>query len=49
MEFLNELWHNQPNTINGVGLAILIMLGIYTKLLDISAIFLIFRPVSTHK
>ena len=35
MEFLNELWHNQPNTIIGVGLAILVMLGIYIKLLDI--------------
>ena len=35
MEFLNELWHNQPNTFIGVGLAILVMLGIYIKLLDI--------------
>ena len=35
MEFLNELWHNQPNTVIGVGLAILVMLGIYIKLLDI--------------
>ena len=35
MEFLNELWHIQPNTIIGVGLAILVMLGIYIKLLDI--------------
>ena len=51
MEFLNELWHNQPNTIIGVGLAILVILGIYIKLLDIyiSVVFLIFRPVSTHK
>ena len=49
MEFLNELWHNQPNTVIGVGLAILVMLGIYIKLLDISVTFLIFRPVSTHK
>ena len=35
MEFLNELWHNQPNKVIGVGLAILVMLGIYIKLLDI--------------
>ena len=35
MEFLNELWHNQPNTVIGVGLAILVILGIYIKLLDI--------------
>ena len=35
MEFLNELWHIQPNTPIGVGLAILVMLGIYIKLLDI--------------
>ena len=35
MEFLNELWHKQPNTVIGVGLAILVMLGIYIKILDI--------------
>ena len=35
MEFLNELWHNQPNTYIGIGLATLVMLGIYIKLLDI--------------
>ena len=35
MDFLNELWHNQPNTVIGVGLAILVMLGIYIKLLEI--------------
>ena len=35
MEFLNELWNNQPNIFIGVGLAILVMLGIYIKLLDI--------------
>ena len=51
MEFLNELRHNQPNTIIGVGVDILLMLGIYIKLLDIyiSVIFLIFRPVSINK
>ena len=35
MGFLNELWHNQPAIIIGLGLAILILLGIYIKLLDI--------------
>ena len=35
IEFLNELWHNQPKKIIEVSLAILVMLGIYIKLLDI--------------
>ena len=35
IEFLNELLHNQPNTIIEVSLAILVMMGIYIKLLDI--------------
>ena len=35
MEFLNELWHNQPNIVIGAGLATLIIFGIYIKLLDI--------------
>jgi len=35
MEFFHELWHNQPNSVIGVGLAILVLLGIYIKLLDI--------------
>ena len=35
MEFLNELWQNQPNTVIGLGLAILVLFGIYIKLLDI--------------
>ncbi len=37
MEYLTNLWNNQPN-INifiGEGLAILVLLGIYIKLLDI--------------
>ena len=33
--FTKELWNNQPNTVIGVGLAILVLLGIYIKLLDI--------------
>ena len=35
MGFLIELWQNQPNTIIGLGLAALVLLGIYIKLLDI--------------
>ena len=35
MVFLNDLWNNQPNTIIGTGLTVLILLGIYIKLLDI--------------
>ena len=34
MEFLNKFWHNQPNIFIGVGLAVLVMLVIYIKLLD---------------
>ncbi|ABV50911.1 Hypothetical protein P9215_12961 [Prochlorococcus marinus str. MIT 9215] len=35
MEFFKELWQNQTNTIFGIGFAILVLLGIYIKLLDI--------------
>ena len=35
MEFFKELWLNQPNTVIGVGLIILVFLGIYIKFLDI--------------
>jgi hypothetical protein len=35
MEFFKELWLNQPIRVIGVGLAILVFLGIYIKLLDI--------------
>jgi len=35
MEFLNDLWINQPNVVIGVGVATLVLLGIYIKLLDI--------------
>ncbi len=34
-EFTKELLNNQPNTIIGWGLATLVLLGIYVKLLDI--------------
>ena len=33
--FTKELWHNQPNIVMGVGVAALVLLGIYIKLLDI--------------
>ena len=29
-----ELWHNQPNSVVGIALAIFVVLGIYIKLLD---------------
>ena len=35
MGFLNKLWHKQPNTVIGLDLAILEMLEINIKLLDI--------------
>ena len=35
MEYLTNLWNNQPNILIGAGLAILVLLGIYIKLLDI--------------
>ena len=35
MKFLNELWQNQQNIVIGLGLAIIVLLGIYIKLLDI--------------
>ena len=35
MEYLTNLWNNQPNILIGGGLATLVLLGIYIKLLDI--------------
>ncbi len=35
MEFLDQLWQNEPNIVIGLGFVILVMLGIYIKLLDI--------------
>ena len=35
MGYFQELWNNQPNKVIGVGLAILVLLGIYIKLLNI--------------
>ena len=34
MGFFNELWYNQPNSVMGVGVAILVLLGIYISLLN---------------
>jgi len=35
MEYFQGLWNNQPNIFVGGGLATLVLLGIYLKLLDI--------------
>ncbi len=35
MESFKELWLNQPSTLIGVGVATLVILVIYIKLLDI--------------
>ena len=35
MEYLTNLWNNQPHILIGGGLATLVLLGIYIKLLDI--------------
>ena len=32
--FFKELWYNQPNTVVGGGVAILVLLGIYISLLN---------------
>ena len=34
MEFLNNLWNNQPTTVVGIGVAILVFIGIYISLLQ---------------
>ena len=36
MEFLTNLWNNQPNIVIGVGVATAVLLGIYVFLLDIT-------------
>jgi len=35
IEFFRELWNNQPNAIIAIGFAIIVLMGIYIKLLDI--------------
>ena len=34
MGYFRELWNNQPNTVIGLGVAILVLLGIYIALLN---------------
>jgi len=34
MEFLINLWNNQPTTVMGIGVAIFVLLGIYISLLQ---------------
>ena len=34
MEYLTNLWNNQPTTVMGIGVAILVLLGIYIALLN---------------
>ena len=34
MGYFQELWNNQPNTVIGLGVATLVLLGIYVALLN---------------
>jgi len=34
MEFLTNLWNNQPTIVMGIGVAIFVLLGIYISLLQ---------------
>ena len=34
MEFLTNIWNNQPTTVIGIGLAIFVLIGIYISLLN---------------
>ena len=34
MEFLTNLWNNQPTTVMGIGVAIFVLIGIYISLLN---------------
>jgi len=34
MEFLTNLWNNQPTAVMGIGVAIFVLLGIYITLLQ---------------
>ncbi len=34
MEYFQGLWNNQPNTVIGLGVATLVLLGIYIALLN---------------
>ena len=49
MEFLNELLQNQQNTFIGLGLALIVLLGIYMKLLYIGSKLFNFYYLIIHK
>ena len=49
MEFTKEVLHNQPNTVISVFLAILVLLGIYIKLLITYQKYFNHKPFSTQK
>ena len=34
MEFLTNLWNNQPTTVIGIGVALFVLIGIYISLLN---------------
>ena len=34
MEFLTNLWNNQPTTVIGIGVAVFVLIGIYISLLN---------------
>ena len=34
MEYLTNLWNNQPTTVMGIGVATFVLLGIYISLLN---------------
>ena len=34
MEFLTNLWNNQPTSVIGIGVAIFVLIGIYISLLN---------------
>ena len=34
MEFLTDFWNNQPTTVMGIGVVIIVLLGIYISLLQ---------------
>ena len=34
MEFLTNLWNNQPTTLLGIGVAVFVLIGIYISLLN---------------
>ena len=49
MEYLTNLWNNQPNILIGGGLATLLMLGIYIKITRYLSMKLIFDKWNLEK